>query len=99
MKKIREIQMIFDIEHSLPIFALCAELAKLGKASQDAYNPRGWLILQALLKNGVTEGVTSNPHDTKYLPYLTHNVGVECSYIVYLAKMESIHEITNFAQN
>ena len=53
-KKIREIWMIFDIIHfESPIFALCAELAKLGKASQNAHNPRGWPILQALLKNGV----------------------------------------------
>ena len=39
--------MIFDIEihFESPIFALWAELAKLGKASQDAYNPGGWLIL------------------------------------------------------
>jgi hypothetical protein len=43
-----EIWMIFDIEKihfEIPIFALCAELAKLGKASKDAYNPGGWLIL------------------------------------------------------
>ena len=38
-------------------------LAKLGKASQDAYNPGGWLILWALLKNGVAEGVASDPRD------------------------------------
>ena len=43
-----------------PIFALFAELAKLGKASQDAYNPGRWLIL----KNGVAKGVASDPHDT-----------------------------------
>ena len=36
---------IFQIHFESPIFALCAELAKLGKASQDAYNPGGWLIL------------------------------------------------------
>ena len=42
------------------ILALCAELAKLGKASQDAYNLGGWLIL----KNGVAEGVASDSHDT-----------------------------------
>ena len=54
--------MIFDFES--PIFALFAELAKLGKASQDAYNLGGWLILLTLLKNGVAEGVASNPHDT-----------------------------------
>ena len=39
-------------------------MAKLGKASQDAYNPAGWLFLQALLKNGVAEGVTSDSLDT-----------------------------------
>jgi hypothetical protein len=46
-KKFRKIRMIFDIENSFesPIFALCAELAKLGKASQNAHNPGGWLIL------------------------------------------------------
>ena len=39
--------MIFDIEFHFEsqIFALCDELAKLGKASQDAYNLGGWLIL------------------------------------------------------
>ena len=37
-KKFREIRMIFEIEIQFesPIFALCAEIAKLGKASQDA---------------------------------------------------------------
>ena len=35
--------MNFNFES--PIFALCAELAKLGKASQNAHNPGGWLIL------------------------------------------------------
>ena len=39
-KKIREIRMIFDFES--PIFA---KRAKVGKASQDAYNMGGWLIL------------------------------------------------------
>ena len=46
------------------MFALCAELAKLGKASQDPYNPGGRLILKVLLKNGIAEGVTFDPHDT-----------------------------------
>ena len=46
-KKIRKIPMTFDIENSLesPISALYDELVKLGKASQDAYNLGGWLIL------------------------------------------------------
>jgi hypothetical protein len=33
------------IRFDSPIFALCDKLAKLGKASQDAYNRGGWLIL------------------------------------------------------
>ena len=56
--------MTLKIHFESPIFALCAELPKLGKASQDAYNLGGWLILLAFLKNGVAEGVTSDPHDT-----------------------------------
>ena len=40
------------------------EVAKLGKSTQDTYNRVGWLILQALLKNGVAEGVASDSHDT-----------------------------------
>ena len=46
-KKIRKIWMIFDIKihFESPIFALFNELAKLGKASQDAYNSGGWQIL------------------------------------------------------
>ena len=55
--------MTKKIPFESPIFALCAELAKLGKASQKAHNPGGWLILKALLKNGVAEGVASDPHD------------------------------------
>ena len=39
------------------------EVAKLGKSTQDAHNPGKWLILLALLKNGVAEGVASDPHD------------------------------------
>ena len=34
-------------------------MAKLGKATLDAYTLGGWLILKALLKNWVAEGVTS----------------------------------------
>ena len=46
---------------SCPIFD---EVAKLGKSTHDTYNGGGWLILKALLKNVVTEGVASDPHDT-----------------------------------
>ena len=44
-----------------PIFD---EVAKLGKSTQDTYNWGGWLILYALLKNGVAKGVASDSHDT-----------------------------------
>ena len=39
--------MIFDIENSLwkSNFHTLRRAGKLGKASQDAYNPGGWLIL------------------------------------------------------
>ena len=57
--------MIF--EHSIhfesSIFALCDKLTKLGKASQDAYNPGGWLILLDRLKNWVAEDVASEVND------------------------------------
>ena len=46
-----------------PISALYDELAKLGKASQDTYNPGLWLILLDLLKNWVAEGVASVVND------------------------------------
>ena len=45
------------------ISALCDELAKLGKVSQDAYNPGLWLILYDLLTNWVAEGVASDVND------------------------------------
>ena len=45
------------------ISALCYELAELGKAFQNPYNPELWLILYDLLKNWVAEGVTSNVND------------------------------------
>ena len=32
------------IQFECPIFALCDEAAKLGKASWDGYNQGGWLI-------------------------------------------------------
>ena len=37
--------MIFDKENSLWLANFRTLLAKLGKASQDAYNPELWLIL------------------------------------------------------
>ena len=40
-----KISSIKKIHFESPILALCDELAKLGKASQDAYNPGLWLIL------------------------------------------------------
>ena len=39
------------------------EVAKLGKSTQDAYNPGKWLILLALLKNWVAEGIASDVND------------------------------------
>ena len=48
------------------------QVAKLGKASRDAYNPGLWIILYALLKNGVAEGVAFDPHDTKSKELLCH---------------------------
>ena len=39
------------------------EVAKLGKSTQDAYNPGKWLILEALLKNWVAEGIASDVND------------------------------------
>ena len=64
MKKKIQRDDFWHIHFESPIFAFCTELAKLGKAFQEAYSLGGWLILQALLKNGVAEGVTSDPHDT-----------------------------------
>ena len=43
-----------------PIFDQAANLVK---TSRDAYNPGLWMILCALLKNGVAEGVPSDTHD------------------------------------
>ena len=39
------------------------EVAKLGKSTQDAYNPGKWLFLKALLKNWVSKGITSDVND------------------------------------
>ena len=42
-------------------------MANIGKASEDAYNQRGWLILQDLLNEWVAEGVASDVKDfTQY---------------------------------
>ena len=60
-KKKRKIRMIFDVESQF--FALCNKLAKLGKASQEAYNLGKWLILSALMKNWVAKGIASNVND------------------------------------
>ena len=42
-KKIEKNSDIFDFESLF--FALCDKQAKLGKVSQDTYNPGKWLIL------------------------------------------------------
>ena len=34
----KKIQMVFDIHFECPIYALCDDVAKLGKASWDAYD-------------------------------------------------------------
>ena len=39
-------------------------MAKLGKASWDAYDREGWLILYELLKNWIAEGVASEVNDS-----------------------------------
>jgi len=39
------------------------EVAKLGKSTQDAYNPGKWLILKALLKSWVAQGIASDVND------------------------------------
>ena len=62
-KKIRKIRIIFDIES--PIFRLFHKVAKLGKASWDAYNQGGWLISKDLLKNWIAEGVASELNDSQ----------------------------------
>ena len=43
----------------------CTVLAKLGKASVDAYNQEGWLILKDLWKKWIAKGVTSEVNDPK----------------------------------
>ena len=45
------------------IFANFDEARKLCKASNDAYDCEGWLILQDLLNERVAEGVTFDPYD------------------------------------
>ena len=62
--------MTYKIDFESPFFALFDKLAKLDKASQDAYNPGGWLILYDRLKNWVAEGVASEVNDfTGYILY------------------------------
>ena len=39
------------------------EVAKLSKSTQDTFNPGKWLILYALLKNWVAEGIASYVND------------------------------------
>ena len=55
--------MTFEIHFESQILSLFDKAAKLGKASGDAYNGGGWLILEDLLNELVTEGVSSHPHD------------------------------------
>ena len=50
---------------------MTTKLAKLGKAAQDTYNWKEWLILKALLKNWVAEGVASEVNDYQ-LPGTNH---------------------------
>ena len=52
--------MIFDIENSLRK----SNFRTLRRAAKARQSIPGWLILRALLKNGVDEGITSDPHDT-----------------------------------
>ena len=52
--------MIFDIENSLRK----SNFRTLRLAAKARQSIPGWLILRALLKNGVDEGITSDPHDT-----------------------------------
>jgi hypothetical protein len=52
------------IHFESPISALCDEVAKLGKASLDAYNRGGWIISQDLLKNWFAEGVALEVNDS-----------------------------------
>ena len=44
---------------SLKLGQIFDEVVKLSKSTQDTNNRGGWLILWAILKNGVAEGVTS----------------------------------------
>ena len=54
----------FEITLHLKSLQILDKMAKLGKSNQDAHNPGKWLILEALLKNGVAEVVASDSHDT-----------------------------------
>ena len=55
--------LTYKIHFESPIFTLCNKLAKLGKASRDAYNQEGWLISSDHLKNWIVEGVASEVND------------------------------------
>ena len=39
------------------------EAAKLGKATEDAYNQEDWLIFKDILNEWVSKGLASDPHD------------------------------------
>ena len=51
-------------------------MAKLGKATQDTYNWDKWLILKALLKNLVAEGVAFEVNDSKWIRRATFRVDI-----------------------
>ena len=58
--------MISDIKKThfeSQILALFDEATKLCKASENVYNPGGWLILSDLLNQRVAGGVASDPHE------------------------------------
>ena len=56
---------MYKIHFESPIFALCDKVAKLGKASWDAYNQGGWLdSIRLFEKNWIAEGVPSKVNDS-----------------------------------
>ena len=56
----------FQITFLLKLGPIFEDLAKLGKASWDAYNQGRWLILYNLLKNWIAEGVASKDNDSTH---------------------------------
>ena len=79
--------MIFDIENSL------------WKSNQHAYNPGGWLILKALLKNGVAKGVASDSHDTNKSQHIWK--AVPCFLLSLISKSEitlNLNGLEHFTQ-